>query len=225
MNLDRLEILVGKDILKKIENLNVLIVGIGGVGGYTLESLVRSGIKNITIVDFDKIDDSNLNRQIITTTENIGNLKVVEAVKRYKLINPKLNIKPLNIFLNNETLNKINIKEYDYIIDACDSLQTKELLINEALKNKIKIISSMGMAKKLDATKISITTLDKTSYDPVAKILRNRIDKKHQRKIKVISSTEMPKKVDRLGSTSYVPAVAGLLITNYIINDIIKETI
>lgn len=223
MNLERLETLVGKENLDKIKNTNILIVGIGGVGGYALETLVRSGIENITIVDYDKIDSSNLNRQIIATIDNINNLKIDEAQKRYSKINPNLKLKTLNIFLDKETIKQLNICHYDYIVDACDTLTAKELLISAAIQNKIKIISSMGTAKKMDASKLSITTLDKTSYDPLAKNLRRLIDKKYQRKIKVVSSTEIPKKIEKLGSNSYVPAVAGLLITNYIINDIIKE--
>ena len=224
MNLERFEALIGKENLNKIKKLNILLIGIGGVGGYALETLVRSGIENITIIDYDKIDSSNLNRQIITNTNNIGKLKITEAFNRYKDINPYLKLKVFPVFLDKDNIHEIDIKPYDYIIDACDSINTKELLINEALKNNIKIISSMGTAKKMDATKLSITTLDKTSYDPLAKILRNRIDKKYQRKIKVISSNEEPKKIEVLGSNSYVPATAGLLITNYIINDTLKET-
>lgn len=225
MNLQRFEALIGADNLDKIKKTKILLIGIGGVGGYALESLVRSGIQNITIVDYDKIDSSNLNRQILTNTHNIGQYKTKEAIKRYKLINPSLNINSLEIFLDSNSLNKINIENYDYIIDACDSIDTKALLISEANRLNIKIISSMGTAKKLDASKLSITTLDKTSYDPLAKKLRKVIDKNLQKKTVVISSIEKAYDTKILGSTSYVPAVAGLLITNYIINDILKEAI
>ena len=223
MNLERFASLVKVDKLNIIKNLNILIVGIGGVGGYTLESLVRSGVENITIIDFDKIDSSNLNRQIITNSYNIGRYKTDEAIKRYKEINPNLNITALNIFLNEESLNSIDLSKYNYVVDACDTVKTKELLINECIKNKIKIISCMGTAKKLDASKLKITTLDKTSYDPLAKILRHNINKNYHKKIKVVSSTEMPIKTSLLGSCSYVPAIAGLLITNYIIFNIINQ--
>lgn len=223
MNLERFEALVGKDNLEKIKNLNILIVGIGGVGGYTFESLVRSGIQNITIVDFDTIDSSNLNRQIITDTSNIGNAKVLEAKKRALSINENINVITKNLFLDENTIKEFNLKKYDYVIDACDSVSTKILLINECINKGIKIISSMGTAKKMDATKLKITTLDKTSYDKLAKKLRGMIDKKIQKKTTVISSTEEVKNIEVLGSNSYVPAVAGLLITNYIINDVISK--
>lgn len=220
MNLERLESLVGSTNLEKIKSLNILIVGIGGVGGYTLESLVRCGVENITIVDFDKVESSNLNRQIISSLTNIGKLKVEVAKERYSNINNKLNLKCLPIFLNKDNINKINIEEYDYVVDACDSVNTKVLLMQECILKNIKIISSMGTAKKMDATKLSITTLDKTNYDKLAKKLRSVVPKNIQRKIKVVSSTEQVKDINVLGSNSFVPATSGLLITNYIINDV-----
>lgn len=223
MNLERFEALVGKDNLEKIKNLNILIVGIGGVGGYTFESLVRSGIQNITIVDFDTIDSSNLNRQIITDTSNIGNAKVLEAKKRATKINADINVNALQMFLDENNINEIILSDFDYVVDACDSVSAKVLLINTCLDMNVKIISSMGTAKKVDATKLKLTTLDKTSYDKLAKKLRNLIDKKKQKKLVVVSSTEEAIKSNVLGSSSYVPAIGGLLITNYIINDVISK--
>ena len=222
MNLNRLELLIGKDSLEKIKKLKILIVGLGGVGGYTFETLVRSGIENITIVDFDKVDETNLNRQILTNSNNIGKYKTEVALERALLINKNVNINKLNIFLNKDNIDELNINQYDYIVDACDSLDTKELLMNYSYKYKIKLISSMGTAKKMDATKLEITTLNKTSYDALAKLLRKRIDKKMQKKIIVVSSTEKPKDIKSLGSNSYVPAMSGILMTNYIINDALK---
>lgn len=220
MNLERLENLVGVDVLERIKNLNILIVGIGGVGGYTLESLVRCGVENITIIDYDKVESSNLNRQIISNLNNIGELKVDAARKRYTNINDKINLKTMSMFLDKDNIDSINICQCDYVVDACDSVQTKALLMGECASKNIKIISSMGTAKKMDATKLSITTLDKTNYDKLAKKLRSVVPKNIQRKIKVVSSTEQVKDIKLLGSNSFVPAVAGLLITNYIINDV-----
>ena len=222
MNLNRLELLIGKDSLEKIKKLKILIVGLGGVGGYTFETLVRSGIENITIVDFDKVDETNLNRQILTNSNNIGKYKTEVALERALLINKNVNINKLNIFLNKDNIDELNINQYDHIVDACDSLDTKELLMNYSYKYKIKLISSLGTAKKMDATKLEITTLNKTSYDALAKLLRKRIDKKIQNKIIVVSSTEKPKDIKSLGSNSYVPAMSGILMTNYIINDALK---
>lgn len=224
MNLERFESLVGVDVLEGIKNLNILIVGIGGVGGYTLESLVRCGVENITIIDYDRVESSNLNRQIISNLSNIGELKVDVARKRYTNINDKLNLKTMSVFLDKDNIDSINICQFDYVVDACDSVQTKALLMEECVKKNIKIISSMGTAKKMDATKLSITTLDKTNYDKLAKKLRSVVDKKLQRKIKVVSSTEQVKDIKVLGSNSFVPATSGLLITNYIINDVAKNS-
>ena len=222
MNLNRLELLIGKENLEKIKNLKILIVGLGGVGGYTFETLVRSGIENITIVDFDKVDETNLNRQILTNSSNIGKYKTDVALERALLINKNIKITKLNIFLNKDNIDELDISQYDYIVDACDSLDTKELLINYSYKYKVKLISSMGTAKKMNATKLEVTTLNKTSYDALAKLLRKRIDKKIQNKIIVVSSTEKPKDIKSLGSNSYVPAMSGILMTNYIINDALK---
>ncbi len=129
MNLERLESLVGLDVLERIKNLNILIVGIGGVGGYTLESLVRCGVENITIIDYDRVDSSNLNRQIISNLNNIGQLKVDVARKRYTNINDKLNLKTMSIFLDKDNIDSINICQFDYVVDACDSVETKALLM------------------------------------------------------------------------------------------------
>ena len=212
MDLNRLEALIGKNNLEKIKNLNILIIGIGGVGGYTLESLVRMGISNITIIDKDIIDSSNLNRQIITNQKNIGNKKVTEAKKRALSINKNIILNDLYIFLNENNINEIELEKYDYVIDTCDTISTKILLINKCLEKNIKIVSSMGAAKRMDVTKIELTTLD-------------TIDKQKQKKVKVVSSTETAKNIKALGSNSYVPATFGLFITNYIINDTLKETL
>ena len=222
MNLNRLELLIGKDSLEKIKKLKILIVGLGGVGGYTFETLVRSGIENITIVDFDKVDETNLNRQVLTNSSNIGKYKTDVALERALLINKNIKITKLNMFLNKDNIDELNISQYDYIVDACDSLDTKELLINYSYKYKVKLISSMGTAKKMDASKLEVTTLNKTSYDALAKLLRKRIDKRIQNKVVVVSSTEKPKDIKALGSNSYVPATSGILMTNYIINDVLK---
>ena len=223
MNLERCEVLLGKNNLESIINKNILIVGIGGVGGYTLESLVRMGIKNITIADYDVIDSTNLNRQIISNIKNVGTKKTDAAYIRYTLINPDLNLLLIDKKLTIENFDALINKKYDYIIDACDDINIKVLLIKYAINNNIKIISSCGTAKRIDATKLKISTLDKTEYDPLAKKLRQSLRKdKINLKIPVVYSTETPINCNKLGSVSYVPAVAGLLITSYVINDIIS---
>ena len=144
MQFDRFKKLVGDNIFNNIQNKTVLIVGIGGVGGYALEAIVRSGINNIIIVDKDIIDITNLNRQIITTINNIGRPKVTIAKERALSINPNLNIITHNIFLTQENIDEIITENIDYVIDACDTIDTKKAIITKCLKNNIKFISWMG---------------------------------------------------------------------------------
>lgn len=222
---ERIINLIGKEKFNKIQNKKVLIVGCGGVGGYTLETLVRSGINNIDIIDFDKIDITNLNRQIITNKLNIEKLKVEEARLRCLSINPSININTYPIFLDKNNIEDILSNNYDYIIDACDSIDTKLELIKQSIDKNIKLISCMGTAKKMDPTKLSITTLDKTNYDPLAKVMRKKVKdlKLNSKKIKVVSSTEQPIDCDSLGSFMMVPATAGILCAKYVIEDIINN--
>lgn len=223
MNLERTISLIGEEKLNIIRSKKILIVGIGGVGGYTLESLVRMGINNITIADFDTISETNINRQILATNENIDSYKVDEALKRYKSINEDLNLITIKDKLTESNLDSILETNYDFIIDACDDTKVKVALVKFASKNAIKIIPSMGTAKRIDASKVIITRLDKTNNDPLAKKMRSLLRKENiSLKIPVVTSTELPIKTDILGSVSYVPGVAGLLITSYVINEFLK---
>ena len=221
---ERVISLIGNEKFKKLESIKVLIVGCGGVGGYALETLVRSGITNIDIIDFDVIDITNLNRQIITNKENIGIKKVLAAKNRVLSINPNLNINTYEIFLDKDNIHDILKNNYDYIIDACDNVDTKIELIKRSVNNNYKLISSMGTAKKMDPTKLSITTLDKTNYDKLAKVIRKKVkDLKINKKINVVSSTEEVIKCDTLGSFMMVPATAGILCAKYVIDDVINN--
>lgn len=215
---------VGTTNFEKIKNTTVLVVGLGGVGGYAAESLIRSGINNIILIDFDKIELSNLNRQIITNRNNVGKYKTDIMKERILSINSECNVSLHNIFLDKNTINILDNYQIDYIIDACDSVQAKKLLIDYSLDKNIKLISSMGTAKKIDPTKLTITDIRKTSYDPLAKILRKYIlTKKTNKKIMVVSSIEQPIKIDVLASMIFVPAAAGILCAKYIIDDIINQ--
>ena len=217
--LERVELIV-KEKLKDIVSKKVLIIGLGGVGSYALETLVRTGIKEFVIVDGDKIDISNLNRQLMTDTTNIGKHKTDIWEERIFKINPKCKITKITKFITKAE--EVLFDNVDYVIDACDTLETKKEIIKYCLENKIEFISAMGMGNRLDATKVIITTLDKTNNDPLAKKMRFLM-KDIKGKIPVVCSTEIPKKQSVIGSLSYVPATAGLMITNYIINDILKE--
>lgn len=221
---ERVISLIGNEKFKKLESIKVLIVGCGGVGGYALETLVRSGITNIDIIDFDVIDITNLNRQIITNKENIGIKKVLAAKNRVLSINPNININTYEIFLDKDNIDDILKNNYDYIIDACDNVDTKIELIKRSVNNNYKLISSMGTAKKMDPTKLSITTLDKTNYDKLAKVIRKKVkDLKINKKTNVVSSTEEVIKCDTLGSFMMVPATAGILCAKYVIDDVINN--
>ena len=180
---ERIISLVGNDNLNKIKNTTVLVVGLGGVGGYATEALIRSGIGRVILIDYDKIDKSNLNRQLITNTSNIGLSKVAEMKKRILSINPECEVITEEIFLDEDNLNILDNHKIDYIIDACDSVKTKKLLIDYSIDKDIKLIASMGTANKLDPTKLAVMDIRKTSYDPLAKILRKYvIDKKTNKK-------------------------------------------
>ncbi len=218
---ERLIKLIGKDKFKSLQAASVLVVGVGGVGGYAFEALIRSGIKHITIVDGDTIEESNLNRQIITSNKNIG-LPKVEVAKNHGLeINPDVLIDTKCMFITEDNFEEIMDKKYDYVIDACDDLVVKFLLIKNC--NKYKLISSMGTANKLDPSKFEVTTLDKTSNDPIARILRKRVKDAHlHRKFKVVSSSEPPIRKDVLGTNSFIPGIAGLMCASYVVNDITK---
>lgn len=222
MEFSRLEILMNIDNLK---NKKVLVIGVGGVGGYAVEALARCGIGNITIVDYDKVDISNINRQIIALHSTIGLFKVEVLKKRILDINPNCLVETFNCFYDEKTTDLIFNKDYDYILDCCDSLKSKELLIREANKRNIKIISSMTAGFKFDPSKIQIEKLKNTSYDKLARILRyNLKDNKKCLEIPVVYSKEqMEKKGTTIGSNAFIPSIFGLTMVSYIINDIRKE--
>lgn len=222
---DRLEKLIGKDNLNKLHNKTIVIVGLGGVGGYTLETLIRNGIENIIIVDNDTIDITNKNRQIIAADSTINKYKVDAFENRIKDINKNVNIIKLKMFLNEETKKELFKYNIDYLIDTCDTISTKIMLIRECLNKNIRFISSMGTGNKLDPTKLKITELKETRYDPVAKVLRHELNKLNiNNKIIVLSSIEQPIKTKNRTPYSYgvVPNIAGILIADYVIKDIIK---
>lgn len=220
---DRLELLIGKENIEKISKINVLIVGIGGVGGTALEALVRSGVKNITIIDKDVFSESNLNRQILSTRDSIGLYKVDVGINRCKSINPDVNIKGLKINLDEENINELG--NFDYIIDACDDINAKLALMQYANKNNINLISSMGTGKRLNPSNVIITRLDKTSNDPLAKKMRYEARKRGLKlNIPVVCSKEEPINNDRIiASSIFVPSTAGLMLAYYIIEKVIND--
>lgn len=223
---DRTLKIIDEAVLTKIQNQKILLVGIGGVGGFALESLVRLGFSNITIVDADTIEESNLNRQIISTRENIGSPKVEVAKQRALSINPNLNIKTCKLFLLEDNIDTLFDTQYDYIIDACDTITTKYLLIKKAQERNTKIISCMGTGNRINPSLITITKLNKTYNDPLAKAVRTILKKNSlPLNIPVVWSSEIPIKTKEKapGSIVLVPAAAGLQLTYFILNDLINR--
>lgn len=223
---NRLDLLIGKEKRIELSKKVIMIIGIGGVGGYIIESLARSGIENFILIDYDKVDITNINRQIIALKTNIGEKKVDVLEERMKNINPNINIIKLDMFLEPSNINIINNYKIDYLIDACDYIPTKKELINKCTKDNIPFISCMGTGKRLDASKLEITLLDKTNYDPIARILRKYVkDNKINKKIKVLASKEVPQKIEskEIASCCFVPAVAGILVGNYVFNELLKK--
>lgn len=221
--LDRLEILIG-DKTKTLKQKTVLLLGLGGVGGHAFETLLRSGIGTIIVVDNDVIDETNLNRQLLSTNKNIGQYKVDEAKKRQKDINQECKIIKINKFINEENIESLFENKIDFVIDAIDTIKTKKQLIKKCIEKQIKIISVMGTGNKMDPTKLTITDIRKTSYDPIAKEIRKFIkEERINKKIPVVFSDEITIKTDKIGSNAFVPATAGIFAASYVINELIKE--
>lgn len=221
--LERLELLIGSEGISKLKNSNILIIGLGGVGGYVTESLIRSGVENITIVDYDKIDITNLNRQIIALRDNIGNYKVDEFEKRILSINEKVNVKKMKLFVDDGNIEEVFTSDYDYVIDACDWIKTKKLIIDKCLERKLKFITCLGTGKRINPSLLTICDIRNTSYDPIARILRKHVkDNKITSKIMCCYSSEKPIKIEgtTIASNSFVPSSAGLLIASYVVRDI-----
>lgn len=217
---ERLEWLLENNI-QKITDKTVLIIGLGGVGCYTIETLARSGIRHLILVDNDTVDITNLNRQLIALHSTLGKYKTEVWKNRILDINPACKVTIITEFVTRDNLDTLFREKIDYVVDACDTFDTKVAIIEYCLKNRISFISSMGMANRIDASKVRISTLSKTHSDPLAKKLRLTF-RNERRKIPVVFSEEIPKKQVRLGSIAHVPAQAGLLITNFLILDMLK---
>ena len=212
--LERTRTLIGENSLSKLSKSKILIFGIGGVGGYVVEALVRSGIGEIDIVDNDKVSISNLNRQIVALNSTIGEYKVDVMKKRALDINPDLKINTYKLFFDDDTKDEFDFSKYDYIVDAIDSVKSKLLLVELAKNNNTPIISSMGTGNKLNPLKFEIADIFKTSVCPLARVIRIELKKRGIKELKVLYSKEMPYKYgSRIPSSiSFVPSTAGLII-------------
>lgn len=223
---ERLRKVIGSNNLELLAKKSVLILGCGGVGGYVADALARSGIGQIIIVDYDVVEESNINRQIIALSSTIGKYKVDVLEDRIKDINQDCKVIKVKSFIDND--NYLDLFQYkvDFFVDCCDTMLVKKLVMKESLKRSILFISSMGTGNKMDPSKLEIIDIRKTVNDPLARVLRKFVkDEKINKKIMVLSSRELPVKTgDRTpGSTAFVPASAGLLIASYVVRSFINK--
>ena len=245
----RTELLIGKEGVEKLANSRVAIFGIGGVGGYTVEALARSGVGEFDLIDDDRICLTNINRQILATRSTVGKYKVDVAMERILDINPRAQVHVYKTFYMPDTAEQFDFSVYDYVVDAIDTVTGKLQLVEQAYRTGTKIISSMGAGNKMDASAFQVADISKTSVCPLAKVMRRELKKRGIKKLKVVYSTEQPiepKETEELscknhcvcppgtarkctvrrqipGSTAFVPSVAGLIIAGEVVKDLIKD--
>lgn len=228
----RFELLVGEEAIQKLNQSHVCVFGVGGVGGYVVEALVRSGIGHVTIVDNDVLSLSNLNRQIIATQNSIGLSKVEVMKERILSIRPDCDVKTLQMFYLPENADSIHLMEYDYVIDAIDTVTSKIELAMRCEQLKVPLISSMGTGNKMNPAMLEISDIYKTSVCPLAKVMRRELKARRVKHLKVVYSKELPikpmqsteqsQKRQVPGSTAFVPSSAGLLIASEVVKDLLK---
>lgn len=227
----RTELLLGTDAIKKLHNAKVAIFGVGGVGGYVCEALVRSGVGHFELIDNDDVSITNINRQIIATHSTVGRNKVDVMTERMLDINPNADIKPRKCFFLPENADEFDFSEYDYVVDAVDTVAAKIELAVRCYQANVPIISSMGAGNKLDPTGFKVADINKTSVDPLARVMRRELRNRGIKKLKVVYSEEKAIKpvieiqedVNKRsipGSTAFVPSVVGLIIASEVIKDI-----
>ncbi|KXB43900.1 hypothetical protein HMPREF3188_01375 [Tissierellia bacterium KA00581] len=227
----RTELLIGREKLEILKKSKVIVFGIGGVGSFTVEALARCGVGKISMVDFDTIDITNVNRQIHAFRENVGLYKVDEMKKRVNSINKDIVVDTFKEKLEKENISKFNLEEYDYIVDAIDTITSKIFLAKYAFEKNIKIISAMGAGNKMDPTRLKVSDINKTTTCPLARVLRRELKKVGVKKLKVVYSDEksVGEKIENEqrrksspSSISFMPSVMGLIIASEIVKDLIK---
>lgn len=231
---ERTSLLYGKENIDKLKNKHVAIFGVGGVGGYVVESLVRSGIGHISIFDNDVVSITNINRQIIALYSTIGQYKVDVLKKRILDINPNCEVHAYKMFVDENNINNIDISQFDYVVDAIDTVKSKIAIIKKCYDENIKILSSMGAGNKNNPMGFIISDINQTEYDPLAKAIRQKLRKINIKHLKVCYSKEMPIKiinnnsVDKNnkivpGSNAFVPSSCGLLIAKTVFFDLMED--
>lgn len=228
----RTSLIIGEEGVEKLKKSNVIVFGVGGVGSFAAEAIARAGVGNLTIVDFDDVDITNINRQIPALHSTVGRDKVDVMKERILDINPNINIKAIKEKYSKETSDSILVEDYDYVVDAIDMVTSKIHLIETCKAKGLEIISSMGMGNKLDPTKIVVTDIYKTSMCPLAKVMRKELKDRRIKKLKVVYSTEQPQELKQKimngkkitpGSISFVPSVGGLIIGSVVINELLNK--
>lgn len=224
---DRTKLLVGEDGIQKLENAKVVVVGIGGVGGYVCEMLVRAGIGSLTFVDFDDVDETNINRQIVANIETVGKKKTDVMKEILSKINPNCNLNNINAKIDSTNIEKIiGIVDFDIVVDAIDNVTDKVDLICFCKQKNIQIVSAMGAGNRVGVPNFKIMDIYKTSNDGLAKILRKKLRERGVEKLDVALSDEPAQKIDKkelsVGSISYYPAMCGCVISAYVIEKLLK---
>jgi tRNA A37 threonylcarbamoyladenosine dehydratase len=229
----RTGLLLGEDALQRLQQARVAVFGIGGVGGYTVEALVRAGVGTIDVIDSDTVSISNLNRQLLATYDTVGMLKVEAAKARILSINPKCAVNTHPIFYTPETADQLDFSQFDYIVDAIDTVTGKLCIIQRAMEAGVPVISCMGTGNKLDASALQVADISKTTICPLARIMRKELRKRGINHLKVVYSTEealtpvgAEEEAAALGkrtipgSTAFVPGTAGLILAGEVIKDL-----
>ena len=219
---DRTEALLGKSNVEKLRNSSICICGIGGVGSYVLEAIARIGVGKITVIDKDKVDITNINRQLVASWYTVGMEKTEVAKVHVETVNPLAQVDAICDYIDIINVNEYITDKFDYVIDAIDSISSKIAIIQRCKELNIPIISCMGMANKLEPLKIKVADISKTSVCPLAKIVRKRLKDMGITKVKVVYSEEEPKNNEqrKLGSVPFVPSVAGLIIASEVVKDL-----
>ena len=227
----RTALILGDDGIEKLKNSHVLVIGVGGVGSFCVEALVRCGVGNITIVDYAEVEVMDINRQLPGLTSTLGKDKVEVVKERLLDINNELNINAIKATFNKDTSSEIFNSKYDYVVDAIDMVSSKIHLVEECIKRNIPIISSMGMGNKLDPTKIEVSDISKTHTCPLAKVVRKELRDRNIEHLKVVFSTEQPLEVKEKvsnghrilpGSISFMSSSGGLIMAGEIVKDILN---
>ncbi|MBR1508741.1 MAG: tRNA threonylcarbamoyladenosine dehydratase [Eubacterium sp.] len=217
---DRTAMVLGEEAIEKLNRAHVAVFGVGGVGGYVVEALARSGIGAIDIIDKDTVDVTNINRQIIATNDTVGKVKVEVMKERIESINPGCLVNAFQLFYLPETADEIHLGDYDYVVDAIDNVTAKLTLIENAYKEKVPIISAMGAGNKLDPSRFRVADIYSTSVCPLAKVMRRELKKRGISKLKVVYSDEEPIKSVPTASVPFVPPVAGLIMAGEVVKDL-----